>query len=146
MIFTIHKKSCPATCHWGTWGEKRYSSYSNLTSALDGGWWSASRPGRALPPGKELPVPIVQEAEWAPQPVWMQRLEEKFSAPVRDRTPIVQPVVRYYTDWATAAPFTIHTLIWTQYLYNNWYRYCTSIQQFRTVKQLKNQSMKELQV
>jgi len=26
------------------------------------GEWSASRPGRALPPGKGPPVPIVQEA------------------------------------------------------------------------------------
>jgi hypothetical protein len=33
-----------------------------LTSALDGGGWSASRPGRALTPGKGPPVPIVQEA------------------------------------------------------------------------------------
>jgi hypothetical protein len=46
-------------------------------SALDGGEWSASRPGRALPPGKGPPVPIVQEARWAPEPVWTQRLEEK---------------------------------------------------------------------
>jgi hypothetical protein len=28
----------------------------------------------------------------------------KSSAPVGDRTPIVQPVVRHYTAWATAAP------------------------------------------
>jgi hypothetical protein len=40
----------PATCHGGKWGERRYSPYSFLTSALDGGEWSASRPGRALPP------------------------------------------------------------------------------------------------
>ena len=39
-----------------------------LTSALDGGWWSVSRPGR-LTPGK-VPVPIVQGAGWAPGPVW----------------------------------------------------------------------------
>jgi hypothetical protein len=58
-------------------GERRYSSYSFSTSALDGGEWSASRPGRALPPGKGSPVPIVQEAGWAPEPVWTQRLEEK---------------------------------------------------------------------
>ncbi|KDR19802.1 Proton-coupled folate transporter [Zootermopsis nevadensis] len=37
----------------GAWGERRYSSYSFLTSALDGGEWSASRPGRALRPGKD---------------------------------------------------------------------------------------------
>jgi hypothetical protein len=58
-------------------GERRYSSYSFLTSALDGGEWSASRLGRALPPGKGPPVPIVQEAGWAPEPVWTQRFEEK---------------------------------------------------------------------
>jgi hypothetical protein len=50
------------------------------TSALDGGEWSASRPGRALPLGKGPPVPIVQEAGWTPEPVWTQRLEEKSSA------------------------------------------------------------------
>jgi hypothetical protein len=62
-------------------GERRYSSYSFSTSALDGGERSASRPGRVLPPGKGSPVPIVQEAGWAPEPVWTQRLEEKSFAP-----------------------------------------------------------------
>jgi hypothetical protein len=52
--------------------DRRYSSYSFLTSALEGGEWSASRPGRALPRGKEPPVPTVQEAGWAPEPVWTQ--------------------------------------------------------------------------
>jgi hypothetical protein len=69
-----------------------------MTSALDGGEWSASRPGRTLPPGKGPPVPIVQEAGWA------QRLEEKSFRLCRgsnlDR-PVVQPVARHYTDWAT---------------------------------------------
>ena len=36
-----------------------------MTTALEGGEMSASRPGRPLPP-----VPIVQEARWAPGPVW----------------------------------------------------------------------------
>jgi hypothetical protein len=58
-----------------------------LTPALEGGEWSASHPGRALPPGKEPPVPIVQEAGWAPEPVWTQRVEENSSASVGDRTP-----------------------------------------------------------
>jgi len=53
-----------------------------------GGEWSASRPGRSLSPGKGPPVPIVQEAGWAPAPVWTQRLEEKSFAPAGDRTPI----------------------------------------------------------
>jgi len=40
-----------------------------MTSALEGGEGSAPRPGRSLPPEKD-PVPIVQEAEWAPGMVW----------------------------------------------------------------------------
>jgi hypothetical protein len=96
------KVSCPAARHGGGRGERRYSSYSFLTSALEGGEWSASRPGRALPPGKGPPVPIVQEAGWAPEPVWTQGLEEKSSASVGNRTPIVQPVVRHKTARATA--------------------------------------------
>jgi hypothetical protein len=51
-------KSDPATRHGGAWGERTYSSYSFSTSALDGGELSASRPGRALPPGKRPPVHI----------------------------------------------------------------------------------------
>jgi hypothetical protein len=40
-----------------------------MTLALEGGQWSAARTGRSLPPWKD-PVHIVQEAEWAPGPVW----------------------------------------------------------------------------
>jgi hypothetical protein len=80
---------------WRHLGESRYSSYSFLTSAIDGGEWSASRSVRALPPGKGPPVPTVQEAGWAPEPVWTQRLEEISSASVGDRTPVVQSVVRH---------------------------------------------------
>jgi hypothetical protein len=47
-------------------------------------------PATPLPPGKGPPVPIVQEAGWAPEPVWTQRLEEKFFAPAGDRTPIAR--------------------------------------------------------
>jgi hypothetical protein len=86
------------------WAERRYSSYSFSTSALNGGGWSASRPGRALAPGKGPPVPTGKEAGWAPQPVWTQRLEEKSFRLCRgsnlDR-PVVQPVATHYTDWAT---------------------------------------------
>jgi hypothetical protein len=81
------------TCHAGSIGERRYSSYSLLTSALDRGEWSESLPSRTIPPGKGPPVPIVQEAGWAPQLVWTQRLEEKCFASARDRTPVIQSVV-----------------------------------------------------
>jgi hypothetical protein len=51
-VITV-KWSCPAKRHVVAKRERRYSSYSFLTSVLDGGEWSASGPGRALPPGKD---------------------------------------------------------------------------------------------
>jgi hypothetical protein len=54
---------------------------------------------------ERIPVPIGQEAGWAPEPVWTQRLEEKSSASVGDRTPVIQSVVSNYTDWPTPAPY-----------------------------------------
>jgi hypothetical protein len=59
-----------------------------------------------LPPGKEPPVSIGEEAGWAPETVWTRWWREKFPAPHREsnpRTPIVQPVAQRYTDWAIAA-------------------------------------------
>jgi len=53
-----------------------------MTAALEGGEWSAARSGRTLPRGKH-PLPILQEAGWAPGPVWMG---EK-SRPHRDSIP-----------------------------------------------------------
>jgi hypothetical protein len=50
------KQSSYTPC--GTWGERRYSSYLFLTSALVGGEWSVSRPGRALPQGKDPRYPL----------------------------------------------------------------------------------------
>jgi len=40
-----------------------------MTAALEGGEWSAARPGRTLPPGKTH-YPFLQEVVWAPGPVW----------------------------------------------------------------------------
>jgi hypothetical protein len=45
---------------------QRWSRGIALT--LDGGGWSVPRPSH-FTPGKD-PVPIVQEAGWAPGPVW----------------------------------------------------------------------------
>jgi hypothetical protein len=36
-----------------------------------------THPDHALAPGKETPVPIVQEGGWAPEPVQTQRQQEK---------------------------------------------------------------------
>jgi hypothetical protein len=62
-------------------------------------------PAPLFSPGeRNPPVPIVQEAGWAPEPVWTQRLEEKSFrlcwGSNLDR-PVVQPVARHYIDWAT---------------------------------------------
>jgi hypothetical protein len=70
---------------------------------LDTRWgeWSASHPGRNLPPGKGPPIPIVQEAGRAPEPVWTKRLEEKSFYLYPESNPdrlVVQSVVRHCTD------------------------------------------------
>jgi hypothetical protein len=57
-------------------GGRRYSSYSFMTSALDRGEWSTSCLSCTLLPGKGPLVPTGQEAGWASEPVWTQRLEE----------------------------------------------------------------------
>ena len=71
-----------------------YSSTLFLTSALEGGERSASRPGRSLPPGKD-PVPIVQEAGWVSGQV------RKILPPPGFDPRTVQPVGSWYTDYAT---------------------------------------------
>jgi hypothetical protein len=68
-----------------------YSSYSFTTSTLDGGEWSASSQAR-ISFGKGSPVPIVQEAGWAPEPVWTRKNllplpGSNLDRPVRSQTP-----------------------------------------------------------
>jgi hypothetical protein len=46
------------------------------------------RPGRTSPPGKGPLVPTAQEAGWASDPVWTQKLEEKSLASAWERTSI----------------------------------------------------------
>ena len=53
-----------------------------MTAALEGGEWSVSTPRPHFTPGKD-PVPILQDAGWAPGPVWTG---EK-SRPHRDSIP-----------------------------------------------------------
>jgi hypothetical protein len=49
-----HKSKDVLQHHVGAKRERIYSPYPFLTSALDGGEWSASQPGRTLPTGKDL--------------------------------------------------------------------------------------------
>jgi hypothetical protein len=88
---------------WRRLGERRYSS-SFTTSAVDGGEWSASF--SALSPGKWPPVPIEQEAGWTPEPVWTDARGKSFCLCRGSNLshPVIQSVVRHYTDWVTPAP------------------------------------------
>jgi hypothetical protein len=77
-----------------------YSSTHSSTSALDGGEWSASRPGR-LTPRERAPG-----AHWiggwvGPRAVLDAVVKRKIPSPLREsnpRTPIVQLVAQRYTD------------------------------------------------
>jgi hypothetical protein len=82
-------------------GERRYSSYSFTTSALDGGEWSASRPGRALPSRKGPPVPICTGVWVGPRAGLDTEARGRILCTCRGSNPdrpVVQPVVRHYTD------------------------------------------------
>ena len=61
-------KGHPRTGHEDPQVEQTYSCTLSLTSALDRGGRSTPRFGHFTP--RKDPVPIVQEAEWAPGPVW----------------------------------------------------------------------------
>jgi hypothetical protein len=101
-------------------GEWKYSSTHSMTSALDGGEWSASRPGR-FTPRERLPC-----ARWIGD--WVRTravldavVKRKILSPIREsnrRTPIVQPLVQRYADWAITALMdgSIYSLFFLFYL------------------------------
>jgi len=70
--------------------------YSSMTAALEGGKWSAARPGRILLPGKTR-HPFHRRL-YVPQGR-SRRVENFVLSGIRSRT--VQPVISRYTDWAT---------------------------------------------
>lgn len=100
-LFQIKLKVVPLHAIDGAWGGGRCSSYPFLPSALRKRWAVSLTPRPRFALGKGPPVPTVQEAGWAPEPVWTQRLEEWVSAFVGDRVPALQFEVRHDTDWAT---------------------------------------------
>jgi hypothetical protein len=83
-----------APCHEGLLGEWRYISTHSLTSALDGGEWSASRPGRFTPRERTPSTPW--RGGWVgTRTVLNAVVKRKFPSPCREsnpRTPIVQPL------------------------------------------------------
>jgi hypothetical protein len=84
----------PCWCLGGGGGSVR-SAYSFFIWAPDGMCGQCQAPAALFPP-----VPIVPEAGWTTEPVWMQRQKEKSYASVGDRTGVVQ-AVRHHADWAT---------------------------------------------
>ena len=77
-------KGHPITRHEGPEGVQMYNSTLPSTSTLDGRWVVNATPRPLYPPGKD-PVPIVQEAGWAPGPVWTGA--EDISPPTGIRSP-----------------------------------------------------------
>jgi hypothetical protein len=84
---------------WRRLRERRYSSYSFSTSALDRGEWSASRPGRALPPGEWTPGTHCTGG-WVGSRAGLDTSFRLFRGSNLNR-PVVKTVARHYTDWAT---------------------------------------------
>jgi hypothetical protein len=84
----------------GILGESRYSSYSFSTLALVGGKWSASRPGHPLPPGG-----IPGTRGWVGTRAGLDTEDRRkilcLCRVLNLDHPVVQPVARHCTDWAT---------------------------------------------
>jgi hypothetical protein len=89
-----------STTQWRRIGEWRYSSTHSLTSALEGGEWSASRPGRFTPRERDTGTHWI--GGWVgPRAILAAVMKRKIPSPGREsnlRTPIVQPVAQRYTD------------------------------------------------
>jgi hypothetical protein len=81
-------------------GGRRYSSYSFSTSALDGGEWSTSRPGRAFTSGERIPGTHCTGGWVGPRSGLDTEARGKILCPRRGSNPdrpVIQPVVRHYT-------------------------------------------------
>jgi hypothetical protein len=90
----------------------------SLTSALDGGEWSASRLGR-FTPRERAPGTHWIEGWVGPRAVPDMVVKRKIPSPLRDsnpRIPNVQPVAQRYTDWAITALWTELNWVLQQYL------------------------------
>jgi hypothetical protein len=86
--------------HEGVLGKWMYSSTHSLASAIDGGEWSASRPGRFTPRERDPGTHWI--GGWVgPRAGLDAVVKRKIRSPRREsnpRTPIVQPVAQRYTD------------------------------------------------
>jgi len=62
--------------------------------------WKVDATLRPLYP-RNAPLPIAQEAGWAPEPIWTSR---EYLAPTGIKSPGLQSVARRYTVYAIPAP------------------------------------------
>jgi hypothetical protein len=96
------------------------------------GWVVSVTPRPRFTPEERPPVPIGQEAGWASEPVWTQRLEEKEpSASVGDRTPVVQSVT-ILTElprllWLVSLIVTPVTFLSQEIWHRSWTANCVEI-------------------
>ena len=89
------------------------------------GWVVSSTPRPHFTPGKD-PVPVLQEARWAPGPVWMGRKSRPHRDSIPDLPAVSQSLYRLsypahilkYTEW----PKKMYTLFTHQYLWNKFKR------------------------
>jgi hypothetical protein len=105
-----------APCHEGVLGEWRYSSTQSLTSALDGGEWSASRPGRFTPRERDPGTHLI--GDWVgPRDILDVVVKRKIPSPCQElnhRTPIVQIIAQCYTNWAIMA---LIFMVWNKVIF-----------------------------
>jgi hypothetical protein len=83
-----------------TYWEVEVYIHTFLTSSLDGGEWSASRPGR-FTPREKAPGTHWTGGSVSPRAILDAVVKRKSPSPRREsnpRTPIVQPVGQRYTD------------------------------------------------
>jgi hypothetical protein len=95
----LYSKDCFnwAPRHEGILGEWRYSSTHSLISALDGGEWSASRPGR-FTPSERAPGTHCIRGWVGPRAGLDAVVKRKIPSHYRDSNlPIIQPVAQRYT-------------------------------------------------
>jgi hypothetical protein len=85
--------------HQGVWGRVSVNPLIfNLESRGNGQLYALS----ILSPAEEPPVPIVTEARWVSQLVWMFVRNKKFLAPTRNQNTMPQsasPYCSHYSAW-----------------------------------------------
>jgi hypothetical protein len=90
---------------WRLIGEWRGGSTHSLTSALDGGEWLTSRPGRFTPREKSPWYPLDRRLGGHKNRSGRGGEEKNSRRKSKAKTPIVQPIAQRYTDWAITALF-----------------------------------------